>query len=126
MIRRLLLLLGLLCVLGGTAQAQYVMDIGSLITALRVADFSRDLDNLDRAQSVYVTRLSEIAGVRVGHPVLDQTLARRERHLHYLRAIIAQNRAAMQALAIHNEALADVVFLTTTDDGTAMLYVDDR
>lgn len=106
------------------ASAQYVMDVGNLITALRVADFSNDLDNLDRAQSVYVTRLTQIAGS--DSAVLDRTIASRAGVLRYLRAIIGQNRLAMKALGIHHEALEDVIFLTTTNDGTAMLYVDNR
>ncbi len=126
MIRRFLLALMTVFALGGAAQAQYVMDIGNLINALRLADFSGDLDNLDQAQTVYVTRLTQIAGVRNGNRVLDQTLAMREGQLRHLRAIIRQNKAAMKALAIHNEVLEDVVFLTTTNDGTAMLYVDNR
>lgn len=108
------------------ASAQYVMDIGTLINGLRVADFSGDLDNLDHARTVYVTRLTSIAGVRVSGPTLDRTLATRERVLGYLRAIIRQNKVAMKALDIHHEALEDVIFLTTTNDGSAMLYVDDR
>lgn len=104
--------------------AQYVMDVGSLINALRFGDFSGDLDNLDRAQSVYVTRLTQIAGS--GSATLDRTIASRAGVLRYLRAIIGQNRLAMKALAIHHEALEDVIFLTTTNDGTAMLYVDNR
>ena len=50
----------------------------------------------------------------------------RGRVLSYLRAIIRQNRTAMKALDVHHEALEDVIFLTTTNDGSAMLYVDDR
>jgi hypothetical protein len=106
--------------------AQYVMDIGNLISALRVGDFSGDLNNLDQARTVYVTRLTQIAGVRVSGPTLDRTLATRERVLGYLRAIIAQNRVAMKALQVHGESIEDVIFLTTTSDGTAMLYVDNR
>lgn len=112
--------------LPNAASAQYVMDIGSLIGGIRVGDFSGELDNLDRAQTVYVTRLTQIAGVRISGPTLDRALASRQRVLAYLRYIIGQNRAAMKALAVHHESLEDVIFLTTTSDGTAMLYVDDR
>jgi hypothetical protein len=118
--------LTLLLLLPNAASGQYVMDLGSLINALRVGDFSGDLDNLDQAQSVYVTRVSKLAGIRIQGVLLDRTVAARERVLTYLRAIIRQNKAAMKALAIHHEALEDVIFLTTTSDGTAMLYVDDR
>ena len=124
--RLLTLLVVLIGLLPTVAPAQYVMDIGSLIAALRVGDFSGDIENLDHAQVVYVTRLSQIAGVRVSGRVLDQTIAMRGRVLSYLRAIIRQNRTAMKALDVHHEALEDVIFLTTTNDGSAMLYVDDR
>jgi len=118
--------LALLMLLPNAASAQYVMDLGSLVSALRVGDFSGDLDNLDQAQSVYVTRVSKLAGIRIQGALLDRTVAARERVLTYLRAIIRQNKVAMKALAVHHEALDDVIFLTTTSDGTAMLYVDDR
>ena len=125
--KRLFILLAMLVTLQPVAaSAQYVMDIGNLITGLRVGDFSGDMDNLDHARAVYVTRLSQIAGVRVSTPTLDKALASRERVLRYLRAIIKQNRVAMEALEVHHESLEDVIFLTTTNDGTAMLYVDDR
>jgi predicted RNA-binding Zn ribbon-like protein len=125
--KRLLTLMVVLATLLPTAApAQYVMDLGNLIAALRVGDFSGDIENLDRAQVVYVTRLTRIAGVRVSGRVIDQTIAARERVLNYLRAIIAQNKVAMKALEVHHEQLEDVIFLTTTNDGSAMLYVDDR
>ena len=120
----LVLTLGLM--LPGLAQGQYVMDLGSLVTAIRIGDFSGDLDNLDRANTVYVTRVSSIAGIRLQGGRLDSVVAQRGRVLDYLRHIIGMNRAAMRALEIHNESLADVIFITTTNDGTAMLYVDDR
>jgi hypothetical protein len=125
--KRLLTILAvLLALLPSAVPAQYVMDIGSLIAALRVGDFSGDLENLDRAQVVYVTRLSQMSGVRISASRLDKTIADRDRVLTYLRAIIRQNRIAMKALDVHHEALEDVIFLTTTNDGSAMLYVDDR
>lgn len=124
--RLLALVLIAMMQLPAPVSAQYVMDIGSLINALRVGDFSGDLDNLDQARTVYVTRLTQIAGVRVSGPTLDRTLATRERVLGYLRAIIKQNRVAMKALQVHGESLEDVIFLTTTTDGTAMLYVHNR
>lgn len=120
----LVLTLGLM--FPGLAQGQYVMDLGSLITAIRIGDFSGDLDNLDRANTVYVTRVSSIAGIGRQGDRLDSVVAQRGRVLDYLRHIIGMNRAAMRALEIHNESLADVIFITTTNDGTAMLYVDDR
>jgi hypothetical protein len=125
--KRLLAMLAITVLsLPAAVQAQYVMDIGNLIAALRVGDFSGDLDNLDHAQSVYVTRLSQVAGGSTTGGTLDRTIAARTRVLDYLRAIISQNKAAMKALAIHHQALEDVIFLTTTNDGSAMLYVDDR
>jgi hypothetical protein len=116
----------LLLMLPTSAPAQYVMDIGNLIMALRVGDFSGDLENLDHAQTVYVARLSQIAGMRVSGGTLDRTIASRQRVLTYLRAIIRQNKAAMKSLAVHGEDLEDVIYLTTTNDGAATLYVDDR
>lgn len=115
-----------LMALPSATPAQYVMDIGNLIAGLQVGDFSGDLENFDRAQVVYVTRLSRIAGVRVSGARLDRTIASRQRVLSYLRAIIGQSRVAMKSLAVHGEELEDVIFLTTTNDGSAMLYVDDR
>lgn len=108
------------------ASGQYVMDLGNLISALRVGDFSGDLENLERAQVVYVTRVSRLSGIRIQGERLDRTIADRQRVLTYLRHIISMNRVAMRALDAHRESLEDVIFLTTTSDGSAMLYVDDR
>jgi hypothetical protein len=120
------LALACLLLLPGVAAGQYVMDIGSLIAALRVGDFHGDLERLSGANEVYVARLSQIAGARVSGGTLDKTLATRTRHLAYLRAAVRQTRLAMKALEIHHESLDDVIFITTTNDRTATLYVDDR
>ncbi|MDP1729756.1 MAG: hypothetical protein Q8L54_00975 [Devosia sp.] len=110
----------------GPAQAQYVMDLGSLIAALRIGDFSGDIENLQKANRVYVERVSRLSGIRVSGDRLDGTVAARRRVLRYLHAIIRQVPEAMKALDRHGQTLDQVIFLTTTNDGTAMLYVDDR
>lgn len=110
----------------GRAGAQYVMDLGSLIAALQVGDFSGDVENLNEARRVYVERVSRLSGMRVSGERLDRVIAMRERVLFYLKAIIRQVPEAMKALERHGESLDDVIFLTTTNDGTATLYVDDR
>ncbi len=109
------------------ASAQYVMDLANLVRGIGVADFrSRDIDNLDKAQTVYVTRVSRLSGIKRQGDMLDRAVASSRGSLNYLRAIVRQNRVAMRALKVHKASLADVIFLTTTNDGTAMLYVDDR
>lgn len=108
------------------ANAQYVMDLGSLIAALRIGDFSGDIENLGNARRVYVERVSRLSGIRVSGELLDRTIEARQRVISYLQAIIRQVPEAMNSLERHGESLEDVIFLTTTDDGTAMLYVDDR
>ncbi|MHB1104037.1 MAG: hypothetical protein ACYC0C_14935 [Devosia sp.] len=110
----------------GVAQAQYVMDLGSLIAALRIGDFSGDVENLGNARRVYVERVSRLSGIRVSGGRLDRTIEARRRVLFYLQATIRQAPEAMKALRVHGESLDDVIFLTTTNDGTATLYVDDR
>lgn len=108
------------------ALAQYVMDLGSLITALRLGEVIEDVEDFDRANTVYVARVSDISGVSLQGDRLDAVLADRQRSIDYLQSIVGQNREARRALQVHNEALADVIFVTTTSDGTATLYVDDR
>jgi hypothetical protein len=110
----------------GAARAQYVMDLGSLIAALQIADFSGDIENLMNARRVYVERVSRLSGIRVSGARLDRLIARRERVLFHLKAIVRQVPEAMKALERHHENLEDVIFLITTDDGTATLYVNDR
>jgi hypothetical protein len=123
----LALCLVLLLLLPAPAAAQYVMDLANLARGIGMADFdSDDIDNLDDAQTVYVTRVSSLAGIKRQGGMLDNALASSRGSLNFLRAIVGRNRAAMRALAIHHEALEDVIFLTTTNDGTATLYVDDR
>lgn len=109
------------------ASAQYVLDLSNLARGIGMADFdSDDVRNLDDAQTVYVTRVSKLAGIKRQGAVLDRAVASSRGSLNYLRAIVRQNRIAMRALAAHKASLRDVIFLTTTNDGTAMLYVDDR
>lgn len=108
------------------ALAQYVMDLGSLITALRIGDVMEDVEAFDRANTVYVARVSQISGVSLQGDRLDAVLEDRQRVIAYMQSIVGQSREARRALQIHNEALADVIFVTTTSDGTATLYVDDR
>lgn len=108
------------------ALAQYVMDLGSLITALRLGDVLEDVEAFDRANTVYVARVSQISGVSLQGDRLDAVLEDRQRVIGYMQSIVGQSREARRALQIHNEALADVIFVTTTSDGTATLYVDDR
>lgn len=118
--------LGLTLSVIGAVRAQYVMDLGSLIAALQVGDFSGDTENLSNARRVYVERVSRLSGIRVGGERLDRVVAMRERVLFHLRAVIRQAPEAMKALERHGEVLDDVIFLTTTNDGTATLYVNDR
>ena len=121
------LCLALLLLLPLPAAAQYVMDLANLARGIGMADFSSDdIGNLGDAQTVYVTRVSKLAGIKRQGAVLDQAVASSRGALNYLRAIVRQNRVAMPALAVHREVLEEVIFLTTTNDGTAMLYVDDR
>ncbi|RYE87672.1 MAG: hypothetical protein EOP19_03630 [Hyphomicrobiales bacterium] len=120
------LCLSLLLVVPLPAAAQYAMDLSNLVRAIRLADVGRDLENLDRAQSVYVTRVSRLAGIRLQGALLDRALGARQRTRHVIQSVVGGSRVAMKALAAHGEALEDVIFLTTTNDGTAMLYVDDR
>lgn len=108
------------------ALAQYVMDLGSLITALRIGDVMEDVEAFDRANTVYVARVSQIPGVSLQGDRLDAVLEDRQRVIGTMQSIVGQSREARRALQIHNEALADVIFVTTTSDGTATLYVDDR
>lgn len=129
-LRRLFVMLAaamlLSLVVTGATRAQYVMDLGSLIAALRVGDFTGETENLFNARRVYVERISRLAGIRVSGEVLSRTIEARQRTLFHLRALIRQVPEAMKALERHGERLEDVIFLTTTNDGTATLYVDDR
>lgn len=121
------LCLCLLLLLPLPALAQYVMDLANLARGIGMADFrGRDFDNLADAQTVYVTRVSRLAGIRRQGAMLDRAIASSRGAVHFLQAMVRQNRVAMRALRVHGEALDEVIFLTTTNDGTAMLYVDDR
>ena len=128
MMKRLAALcLSLVLILPVPASAHYVMALANLARGIGMAEFrARDFDNLADAQTVYVTRVSRLAGIKRQGAMLDRAIASSGRALNFLRAVVAQNRNAMRALRIHGEALEDVIFLTTTNDGSAMLYVDDR
>ena len=110
----------------GAARAQYVMDLGSLIAALRIGDFAGVVEGVHDANTVYVARVSGLAGIRLSGRTLDRTIAARQGVLRHLRAAIGQAPEAMKALERHGHRLDQVIFVTTTKDRTAMLYVDDR
>lgn len=112
--------------LPGAAQAQYTMLISELIAAIQIGDFNEDMNRLDGAITVYVERVSAMAGVAINKRSLDTVLARRWRALSYLRSVVRLSPVAIKALARHHEKLEDVILLTTTSDGSATLYVDDR
>lgn len=126
--KRTLALLALVATLalGSTtgALAQYVMDVGSLTVALRVGDLG-DSEEIDQATTFYVAKLSLIAGAK-NSKVLDRAIANRIRAIRYLRNIVHQSREAMRILEINHSRLDQVILVTTTNDHTATLYVDDR
>ena len=123
-----LLALAVVMSLGGTGpgQAQYVMDLGSLIAAIRVGDFGDDVEKLGRATTIYVERVSRLSGIRINGEILDNTIDMRQRVLRYLHAQIRQVPQAIKALERHGATVEQVIFLTATNDGSATLYVDDR
>lgn len=106
--------------------AQYVMDIGNLTLAVRVGDYYGLAEGVDRATTVYVARLSRLAGIRTASGALDRAIADRWRSRRYLQAVVRQSRVAMRALERHGQTLDQVVHVTVTADRTATLYVDDR
>jgi hypothetical protein len=115
--------------LAGTvpARAQYIMDIGNLTIALRTGELPGVAAALSSGvTTVYVARLTGIAGARINGPTLDRAIANRSRSLRHLRAVVRQSREAMKALDRHGQTLDQVIHVTVTSDRTATLYVDDR
>lgn len=110
----------------GTARAQFVMDLGSLIAAIRIGDFGDDVEKLGNANNIYVERVSRLSGIRINGDILDNAVAVRWRVLRYLHAQIRQIPGAIKALKLHHATVEQVIFLTATNDGSATLYVDDR
>ena len=107
-------------------QAQATMQLMQLIQALQLADFSDVSEKLYNANTVYVTRITELAGIRLQGDRLTNMVDRRTRHLRSLRAMVRNSKAAIKALERHGEQLDNVIFATATNDGAAMLYVDNR
>ena len=109
-----------------SVRAQYVMDIVSLIAAIGVADLTEAVDGVNRANRVYIARVTELAGIRINGDRLTRAIERRQRVLDYFRSAIRGGREARRALEIHGEELEDVIYATFTNDLTATLYVDNR
>ena len=107
----------------GMAQAQYVMDVGQIRVALMKGELGES-EKLHQATAFYVAKLTNIAGTR-GSKSLDAIIARRQRHIFYMRNIVRQNREAMRVLEI-NHATLEQVILFATSSRTVMMYVDDR
>lgn len=110
----------------GASQAQYVMDLGELIYSITIGDFGDDIEKLDRANNVYVERVSRLSGIRISGDTLDRAIDRRWRTLFHLQAHIRQVPAAMKALKRHHATVDQVIWMTATNDGSASLYIDDR
>ena len=110
----------------GASQAQYVMDLGELIYSITIGDFGDDIERLDRANRVYVERVSRLSGIRISGDTLDRAIDRRWRVLFHLQAHIRQVPEAMKALRRHNATVDQVIWMTATNDGSASLYIDDR
>jgi len=125
-IQALLLVLALLFAAPGAARAQYVMDLGSLIAAIQVGDLNDAIHGVHEANTVYVARVSQIAGIRVQGERLTRAIERRQRVLWYFRRAIRGARVAMRALEVHGQTIDQVIYATFTNDRTATLYVDDR
>lgn len=125
-IQALLLVLALLFAAPGAARAQYVMDLGSLIAAIQVGDLNDAIHGVHEANTVYVARVSQIAGIRVQGERLTRAIERRQLVLWYFRRAIRGARVAMRALEVHGQTIDQVIYATFTNDRTAMLYVDDR
>lgn len=121
-----LIAIALLFAAPGAARAQYVMDLGSLITAIQVGDLNDAIHGVHRANTVYVARVSQIAGIRVQGERLTRAIERRQRVLWYFQRAIRGARVAMRALEVHGQTLDQVIYATFTNDRTATLYVDDR
>lgn len=125
-IQALLLIAALLLAAPGVARAQYVMDLGSLITAIQVGDLNDAIHGVHDANTVYVARVSQIAGIRVQGERLTRAIERRQRVIWYFQRAIRGARVAMKALEVHGQTLEQVIYATFTNDRTATLYVDDR
>lgn len=108
------------------ARAQYVMDLGSLIAAIQIGDLNEAVEGVNRANRVYVARVSEMAGLSMSGELLTRTIDRRTGVLRYFRAAIRGAPEAKKALEVHGHDLDEVIFATYTNDLTATLYVDDR
>jgi hypothetical protein len=122
----LLLALAVMLAAPAVARAQYVMDLGSLIAAIQVGDLNDAVEGVHSANSVYVARVSQIAGIRLQGERLTRAIERRQRVIQYFQRAIRGARVAMKALEVHGQTLDQVIYATFTRDRTATLYVDDR
>lgn len=125
---RFLLSIVLVCLLVlpvSPVRAQYEMDIGSLMAAIRHGDLSAEVEPMDSATTIYVTRISRLAGIRINSDRMTRTIAFREPDLRRFRRAIGNVRLVKRMLEIHGHTLDQVIWATHSG-GSAMLYVDDR
>lgn len=122
----IVLVLSVLLIGAVPARAQFVMDLGNLIAAIRIGDPGDSVEKLGIANSIYVERVSRLSGIRISGDILDAALDSRWRMLSYLRAQVLQVPQAMKALERHGATVEQVIWLTATNDGSASLYIDDR
>lgn len=101
------------------------MDINSIIAEIGGTEFLDDASDVDGASAVRVVRLSSLAGAEQSAGRLANARSLKSRDIDYLQGSLIINPIALTAIRNANVSLDQIVSLTMSGDGAAVLYADD-
>ena len=119
----LLLIAGLYAV-PGAAQAQF-MDMNSIVSSIGSRDYLDAVERLGSTSDVRVVRLSTLAGAAQSRERLARLVAGKPRDIDYLQSTVRLNRLAVWAVRNAGVGIEQIVALSVSGDGAAVLFADD-
>ncbi len=108
-----------------TPSVAQFMDINSIIAEIGSTEFLDDAADVDGASAVRVVRLSSLAGARQSAGRLANARSLKARNIDYLQGSLIINPIAVTAIRNANVGLDQIVSLSMSGDGAAVLFADD-
>jgi hypothetical protein len=119
----LLLIVGL-CAAPGAVQAQF-MDMNGIVSSIGSRGFLDAVERLGSSSDVRVVRLSTLAGAAQSRERLARMVAMKPRDVDYLQSTVRLNRLAVWAVRNAGVGIEQIVALSVSGDGAAVLFADD-
>jgi hypothetical protein len=98
-------------------------DFNTFMTGFGNADFTASFDDIDKATSVNIVKLSGMANLDA--EAAEGAFTSREADLDALRGRLQTNAVVTAALSSAGVDIGQVVAASTTDEGSVTLYIND-